>query len=62
MNAMELRELAQEALDEAQKAQSPGTRMRWLKTAGSLAALAREQGGLPDVEETVRRRADVRFR
>lgn len=43
MKAMELRELAQEAFTRAQLAYSPETRLRWLKLAEKLSALAREQ-------------------
>ena len=43
MKAMELRELAQEALAKAQLAYHPETRLRWLKLAEKLSALARTQ-------------------
>lgn len=43
MKAMELRELAQEALTQAQLAYNPEIRLRWVKLAERLAALAREQ-------------------
>ena len=43
MNAMELRELAQEALAKANSAYSPGARLLLLKFADKLTMLAREQ-------------------